>query len=64
MVTTEKLTVSVNEAAKILGISRNLAFAACKNGSLPTLKIGKRILVPKSKLMTLINGEKSPEATN
>ena len=55
METTEKLTISVNEAAKILGISRNAAFAACRNGSIPTLKIGKRILIPKAKLLALIN---------
>ena len=60
MEVTEKLTVSVNEAAKILGLSRNAAFAACKKGEIPTLRIGKRLLVPKYKLMSLINGEKAP----
>jgi excisionase family DNA binding protein len=62
MITTEKLTVSVNEAAEILGLSRNAAFSACKKGEIPTLRIGKRLLVPKSKLLALINGDKTPEA--
>lgn len=64
MLTTEKLTVSVNEASKILGLSRNAAFKAAKSGQLPSFKIGKRILIPKNKLMSLINGEKSTEVNN
>ncbi len=59
METTEKMTVSVNEAAKMLGISRNAAFKAANNGSLPVLKIGKRLLIPKFKLLVLINGEQT-----
>lgn len=59
METTEKLTVSVNEAAKICGLSRNAAFAAVNRGEIPSIRIGKRILVPKAKLLALINGENS-----
>lgn len=38
--------ITVTEAAVRLGISRNSAYEAARNGQIPTLKIGKRILVP------------------
>jgi len=47
---TQRLTVSVEEAGRILGISRGSAYARAEDGSLPTLRLGKRLLVPKSAL--------------
>ena len=41
----EKKTMTITEAAKVLGIGRNNAYAAARNGDIPTIKIGKRILV-------------------
>lgn len=43
----ERLTLTIDEAARALGISRNSAFAAAHRGEIPTLKIGRRLLVPK-----------------
>lgn len=40
------LTISVPQAGELLGIGRNQAYAAAKTGQLPTIKIGKRVLVP------------------
>lgn len=45
-----KQTYTVTEAAKVLGIGRSVAYQAAKTGQLPIIKIGKRILVPKSAL--------------
>ena len=46
---TEKLTISVEEASKMLGISRNLGYLLARQGLLPgVLKLGqKRIVVSK-----------------
>ena len=44
--TLECRTLSVPEAAKALGIGRSAAYEAARTGQLPTIKIGKRILVP------------------
>jgi excisionase family DNA binding protein len=44
--TKEQLTYTVEEAARLLRIGRNQAYEAAKSGQLPTIKIGKRILVP------------------
>ena len=34
------------DAGKRLGVGKNQAYEAAKTGELPTIKIGKRILVP------------------
>ena len=44
----EKLTVTVDEAGKLLGISRNTAFEAARRGDLPVIRIGRRLLVPRA----------------
>jgi excisionase family DNA binding protein len=47
-------TISVDEAAMILGISRGAAYANAKSGALPTIRLGKRLLVPKAALEKLL----------
>jgi len=42
----KRQTLTIIEAAKILGIGRNQAYEAARRGEIPTIKIGKRILVP------------------
>jgi excisionase family DNA binding protein len=42
----KRLTITVDEAAQKLGICRNAAYAAVKSGELPSIKIGRRVLVP------------------
>jgi excisionase family DNA binding protein len=39
-------TISVPAAGKLLGIGRNTAYRAAKNGELPVLQFGKRMVVP------------------
>ena len=45
--TDERLTLTIDEAARALGIGRNSAFAAAHRGEIPTIRIGRRLLVPK-----------------
>jgi len=52
----EKLVLNVNEAAKLLGLSRGSAYQACLTGQIPHIKIGKRILIPKAALDRLLEG--------
>jgi len=42
----DKLTVTIKDAAQILGIGRNLCYEAARRGEIPTIRIGGRILVP------------------
>ncbi len=50
----ESRVLSVAEAAKILGISRSLAYAGVMRGEIPSIKIGKRLLVPKAAFEQLL----------
>jgi excisionase family DNA binding protein len=50
------LTVSVEDAARILGISRGAAYTHARDGSLPTIRLGKRLLVPRAALEKLLQG--------
>ena len=42
---TRKLTGTVDEAAEAAGVSRNSAYEGVKKGEIPSIRIGKRILV-------------------
>ena len=44
---TEAVTISVPEAGRRLGIGRNSAYDAAARGQIPTIKIGRRLLVPR-----------------
>jgi excisionase family DNA binding protein len=50
----EPLTMSVEKAAKLLGVSRGLAYEAARRGELPTIKLGRRLLVPTARLLELV----------
>ncbi|MBK5225425.1 MAG: helix-turn-helix domain-containing protein [Thermoleophilia bacterium] len=52
----EKLTVSVSEAAKLLGIGRSAAYEAVYRGDLPSVRLGeRRILIPMAGLKAFAN---------
>ena len=51
----ESLTITVPEAARLLGIGRNTAYAAANSGQLPTIRIGKRMLVSRAALETMVS---------
>ena len=42
----ERKTLTVEEAARYLGIGRSAAYDAINRGDIPVLKIGRRFLVP------------------
>jgi hypothetical protein len=47
-------TCSVEDAGRALGISRSAAYAAAKSGDLPTLRIGRRLVVPTAELHRML----------
>ena len=55
----EKLTLSVEETARLLGIGRNLCYERVKTGDIPAIKIGRRLLVPRRALEKLLEEPKS-----
>lgn len=42
--------LTVEQTARLLGISRGLAFTAVRAGDIPSIRIGRRILVPRDRL--------------
>jgi excisionase family DNA binding protein len=58
----ERLTLTVEEAARLLGISRAFAYEAVRRGEIPSIRIGRRVLVPKAALKRLVGSEpQSPD---
>jgi excisionase family DNA binding protein len=48
---TNRLTLTVQEAGTLLGISRTLAYDLVRRGEIPSLRIGRRVVVPVHVLM-------------
>ncbi len=53
----ERLTISVEETAKILSISRGLAYEMIRQGNIPALRFGRIIRVPRYALEQLLNAQ-------
>jgi excisionase family DNA binding protein len=47
-------TLTVPEAGRFLGLGRDAAYAAADRGDIPTLRLGRRILVPVPRLLALL----------
>lgn len=58
----EKQTLTVDEAARCLGIGRNSAYGAIARGEIPVIRVGKRLLVPKAALEKMLSGEHAKRA--
>ena len=50
-----KLTVTVSEAAALLGISRAHAYDLVARRDLPAIRLGRRVLVPRRALDELLD---------
>ena len=57
-----KLVFSISEVADMLGISLNHAYAMAKTGQIPSVKLGRRIVVPIDSLNRKINVEDGKES--
>lgn len=55
----EKLCLTVPETAKLLGISRGLAYELARSGELPVIHLGRRLLIPKKALEAMLNQVKT-----
>lgn len=42
----EKQVLTVEEAGKVLGISRPTAYKRVKEGKIPVIRLGRRLIVP------------------
>ena len=47
-------TLTVQEVAKILGIGRNSAYELVAQGRIPSLRLGKRLVIPRMALERML----------
>lgn len=57
-----RLTLTVPQAAQVLGISRALAYELVARGELPSLRLGRRVVVPRRALERFIDDKAPPAA--
>jgi len=50
----EKIILSVTETACLLGLSRNSTYQGVQSGAIPSIRVGKRILVPRAALERML----------
>jgi excisionase family DNA binding protein len=48
------MVLTIEEAARLLRISRGSAYEAARSNQIPTIRIGRRLLVPRAKLLALL----------
>lgn len=53
----KRKTLTVPQAGQVLGLSRNAAYEAAHRGEIPTIRIGRLLLVPKAALERMLSGE-------
>jgi len=51
-----RATITVTEAAKLLGIGRTAAYEAARRGEFPTRRLGHRLVVPVPWLISWLEG--------
>ncbi len=55
-------TLRVEEAAALLGIGRSAAYEGVRSGQIPSIRIGKRVLVPRAALERLLDVDPGVES--
>lgn len=56
-----RATISVDEAAALLGIGRSAAYEAARRGQLPTRRLGRRLFVPVPALLDWLGQSAPPD---
>ena len=61
----ERLTLTPVEVAELLGCSRGTAYRMCRLGYWPTLRIGKKVVIPRRAVERMLDAaEARAEAAN
>jgi excisionase family DNA binding protein len=56
-----RVTITVSEAADMLGISRTSAYLCARRREVPTVRLGRRVLVPVARFMALLEDDPSTD---
>ena len=52
----DRLTYTVTEAAVLLGISRTTAYECVRRGEIPSLTLGRRVVISRAALERMLDG--------
>ena len=55
----EREVLTVEEVMKVLGIGRRAAYAGVRSGQIPSIRVGRRFLVPVTFVERMLVGEQS-----
>lgn len=53
-------TLTIEECASVLRLSRGSAYEAARTGQIPVIRIGRRLLVPRAKLLQMLGEDGIP----
>jgi excisionase family DNA binding protein len=56
------LVYKVEQVSEMLNLGLNQVYEGIRRGEIPSVKVGRRILVPRRKLLDMLNGEGSDAA--
>ena len=56
-----RVTITVGEAAEMLGISRTSAYLCARRREIPTVRLGRRVLVPVARFMAMLEEDPPPD---
>jgi excisionase family DNA binding protein len=59
----DRTTISVDQAAALLGIGRSAAYEAARRGQLPTRRLGRRLVVPVPAFFEWLGVPATPNST-
>jgi excisionase family DNA binding protein len=60
--TDERQTLTIEEAARILGVGRSKAYEFARTGKIPAIRLGHKLLVPKAALEEFLRAARMPDA--
>ena len=61
---TDRLTLTIDEVARLLGIGRNMAYARARSGNdFPVKRLGTRLIVPRAGFYRWLNGGDESDGT-
>ena len=52
-----RIVLTVHEAARLLGVSHVTAYAYVKNGTIPSFRMGRRVLIPRVAFLAKFGGQ-------
>lgn len=59
-----RAAVTIEEVAALLGLGRTAAFEAAKRGEIPTIRVGRKVLVPVEPLVRLLGAGPNQPASS